>query len=179
MATECPVELSTLGIKFLTETFEAFDKVSCILVTVVRVLTSLQDHDGALKEEELEELFSTSPGNPWVSQRFPETTVTNDSGAVTLQGWLAQWRFAICLPRVSYIKWALTQHDDASQLQDNSGVSGVPWLPRNSQNVCAADYEAKKSGAPERQNDEEHVFVLRVWCCWFGENIPASRFCRA
>jgi Ras family protein T1 len=41
----------------------------------------------------LEELFSTSPGNPWASQDFPDTTVSDDTGAVTLQGWLAQWRF--------------------------------------------------------------------------------------
>ncbi|THG94031.1 hypothetical protein EW026_g7355 [Hermanssonia centrifuga] len=49
------------------------------------------DQDGALKHDELEELFSTSPGNPWVSQKFPDTTVADDAGAVTLQGWLAQW----------------------------------------------------------------------------------------
>jgi mitochondrial Rho GTPase 1 len=57
----------------------------------------LQDQDGALNAEELEELFSTSPGNPWVSQGFPETTLAADSGAVTLQGWLAQWRFEFVL----------------------------------------------------------------------------------
>lgn len=51
-----------------------------------------QDLDGALDEAELENLFSTSPGNPWTSQGFPETTITNDANAVTLQGWLAQWR---------------------------------------------------------------------------------------
>ena len=55
----------------------------------------LQDSDGALNDEELAELFSTSPGNPWLRDGFPATTVTNDQGAVTLQGWLAQWRQAI------------------------------------------------------------------------------------
>ena len=53
---------------------------------------NLQDQDGALKAEELDELFSTSPGNPWAGQKFPDTTVADDTGAVTLQGWLAQWR---------------------------------------------------------------------------------------
>lgn len=73
---DCSVELSPLGYQFLTIVFENFDK----------------DQDGALNKEELEELFSTSPGNPWAGQKFPDTTVADDTGAVTLQGWLAQWR---------------------------------------------------------------------------------------
>jgi mitochondrial Rho GTPase 1 len=51
-----------------------------------------QDKDGALCATELNELFSTSPGNPWSDQSFPDTTIASDTGAVTLQGWLAQWR---------------------------------------------------------------------------------------
>ena len=51
-----------------------------------------QDQDGALSQLELDELFSTSPGNPWTPQGFPDTTITDDDGKVTLQGWLAQWR---------------------------------------------------------------------------------------
>jgi len=51
-----------------------------------------QDQDGALKTSELDEVFSTSPGNPWAAQKFPDTTLSDDTGAVTLQGWLAQWR---------------------------------------------------------------------------------------
>lgn len=56
------------------------------------MLTLFQDQDGALKTSELDELFSTSPGNPWATQRFPDTTLSDETGAVTLQGWLAQWR---------------------------------------------------------------------------------------
>ena len=51
-----------------------------------------KDKDGALKDSELAQLFSTSPGDPWANSDFPHTTITNDAGAVTLQGWLAQWR---------------------------------------------------------------------------------------
>lgn len=54
--------------------------------------SSAQDQDGALSQSELDELFSTSPGNPWIPQGFPDTTITDDNGKVTLQGWLAQWR---------------------------------------------------------------------------------------
>jgi len=77
---DCSVELSPKGYRFFTDIFETFDK----------------DQDGALKTTELE-LFSTSPGNPWASQKFPDTTLVDDTGAVTLQGWLAQWSMTTLL----------------------------------------------------------------------------------
>lgn len=73
---ECSVELSPLGYQFFTELFQIFDK----------------DKDGALNRLELDSLFSTSPGNPWANTGFPHTTITTETGSVTLQGWLAQWR---------------------------------------------------------------------------------------
>ncbi|KAI6147311.1 EF hand associated-domain-containing protein [Pisolithus tinctorius] len=78
---DCSVELSPKGYQFFTDIFETFDK----------------DQDGALNMAELEELFSTSPGNPWANQKFPDTTLADDSGAVTLQGWLAQWSMTTLL----------------------------------------------------------------------------------
>ena len=57
------------------------------------MLILLKDQDGALKAAELDELFNTSPGNPWAAQKFPDTTLSDDTVAVALQGWLAQWRF--------------------------------------------------------------------------------------
>ncbi|WWD20979.1 mitochondrial Rho GTPase 1 [Kwoniella shandongensis] len=78
---DCSVELSPLGNQFLTDIFEAYDK----------------DQDGALSQSELDDLFSTSPGNPWLSQGFPDTTITDDMGRVTLQGWLAQWSMTTLL----------------------------------------------------------------------------------
>ncbi|KAF9483383.1 mitochondrial Rho GTPase [Pholiota conissans] len=78
---DCSVELSPLGYQFFTEIFEIFDK----------------DQDGALNASELENLFSTSPGNPWAAQKFPDTTLSDDAGAVTLQGWLAQWSMTTLL----------------------------------------------------------------------------------
>lgn len=79
----CSVELSPDGYAFFTELFQSYDA----------------DKDGALnakglltpKTPELEELFSTAPSNPWVNTSFPESTITNESGSVTLQGFLAQW----------------------------------------------------------------------------------------
>ncbi|KAG8935543.1 ERMES complex Ca(2+)-binding regulatory GTPase gem1 [Tulasnella sp. 418] len=78
---DCSVELSPLGYQFFTDIFEVYDK----------------DQDGALKQEELDDLFSTSPGCPWSHQGFPDTTIADDSGAVTLQGWLAQWSMTTLL----------------------------------------------------------------------------------
>jgi len=73
---DCSVELSHKGYQFFTEIFHVYDK----------------DKDGALNATELADIFSTSPGSPWSSQGFPDTTISDGNGAVTLQGWLAQWR---------------------------------------------------------------------------------------
>jgi mitochondrial Rho GTPase 1 len=59
--------------------------------------TNFKDRDGALNAVELSNLFETSPGNPWASQGFPDTTISDESGAVTLQGWLAQWSMTTLL----------------------------------------------------------------------------------
>ena len=76
---DCSVELSTLGYQFFTDIFEKFDK-----------------KHGGISKRELDDLFSTSPGNPWGgSSRFPDKIVTDDDGSVSLQGWLAQWRWVI------------------------------------------------------------------------------------
>ncbi|KAH9980350.1 mitochondrial Rho GTPase [Lactifluus volemus] len=71
--SDCSVEWSPLGYQFFTDIFEVFDK----------------DQDGALNEDELEDLFSTAPpGIPW---RNPKFLGLDDGAAVTLQAWLARW----------------------------------------------------------------------------------------
>lgn len=95
--SDCTAELSPKGYQFFTDIFETFDKVrSAYPVPLKRSADSsgpprVQDRDGALAPHELDSLFSTSPGNPWLVGGFPETTITSEMGAVTLQGWLAQW----------------------------------------------------------------------------------------
>ncbi|KAF4125652.1 mitochondrial Rho GTPase 1 [Geosmithia morbida] len=70
-------ELSPSGYRFFVDLFLLFDK----------------DNDGGLNDDELAALFSPTPGMPasWVDSCFPSSTVRNDAGHVTLQGWLAQW----------------------------------------------------------------------------------------
>ncbi|KAL8284241.1 hypothetical protein RQP46_004990 [Phenoliferia psychrophenolica] len=101
--SDCTAELSPKGYQFFTDIFETFDK----------------DRDGALSSEELNSLFSTSPGNPWIANGFPETTITSDSGAVTLQGWLAQWSMTTLLePRITLAYLAYLGYPHSSATSD-------------------------------------------------------------
>lgn len=70
-------ELSPAGYRFFVDLFLLFDK----------------DNDGGLNDDELEALFAPTPGLPqsWQETSFPLSTVRNEAGYVTLQGWLAQW----------------------------------------------------------------------------------------
>lgn len=77
------VELSPVGYRFLVDLFILFDK----------------DNDGGLNELELTNLFKPTPGIPkiWDDSNFPHSTVRNEQGYVTLQGWLAQWSMSTLL----------------------------------------------------------------------------------
>ncbi|KAF7545454.1 hypothetical protein G7Z17_g9159 [Cylindrodendrum hubeiense] len=70
-------ELSPAGYRFFVDLFLLFDK----------------DNDGGLNDQELEALFLPTPGLPssWTDSAFPSSTVRNEAGHITLQGWLAQW----------------------------------------------------------------------------------------
>ncbi|KAF2396968.1 mitochondrial Rho GTPase [Trichodelitschia bisporula] len=70
-------ELSPAGYRFFLDLFQRHDR----------------DSDGVLNDTELATLFAPTPGLPpeWVDSSFPSTTVHNEAGYVTLQGWLAQW----------------------------------------------------------------------------------------
>lgn len=70
-------ELSPAGYRFFVDLFLLFDK----------------DNDGGLNSSELSALFAPTPGLPpsWLDSAFPSSTVRNEAGHITLQGWLAQW----------------------------------------------------------------------------------------
>lgn len=70
-------ELSPAGYRFFVDLFLLFDK----------------DNDGGLNSSELSALFAPTPGLPpsWLDSAFPSSTVRNEAGNITLQGWLAQW----------------------------------------------------------------------------------------
>ncbi|KAI9818865.1 MAG: ERMES complex Ca(2+)-binding regulatory GTPase gem1 [Pycnora praestabilis] len=73
----CSAELSPSGYRFFVDLFLLFDK----------------DNDGGLNDSELASLFAPTPGLPasWADSSFPSSTVRNEAGHITLQGWLAQW----------------------------------------------------------------------------------------
>ena len=50
-------------------------------------------NDGGLSNAELRALFAPTPGLPqsWDESDVPMSTVRNEAGYITLQGWLAQW----------------------------------------------------------------------------------------
>lgn len=70
-------ELSPAGYRFFVDLFLIHDK----------------DSDGGLNNSELTALFAPTPGLPpsWLESSFPSSTVSNEAGHITLQGWLAQW----------------------------------------------------------------------------------------
>lgn len=84
-------ELSPAGYRFFVDLFLLFDK----------------DNDGGLNDEELEALFSPTPGLPtfWIESSFPSSTVRNEAGYVTLQGWLAQWSMTTFLEPKTTIEY--------------------------------------------------------------------------
>ncbi|KAG9306215.1 hypothetical protein G9A89_016119 [Geosiphon pyriformis] len=102
---DCSVELSPYGYQFFADIFQAFDK----------------DKDGALKDDELSQLFSTAPpGPPWKNSELSETTITNEAGAVTLQGWLAQWSMTTLLDyttTLAYLAFLGFQGDTTAALK--------------------------------------------------------------
>lgn len=84
-------ELSPAGYRFFVDLFLLFDK----------------DNDGGLNDEELEALFAPTPGLPtfWIESSFPSSTVRNEAGYVTLQGWLAQWSMTTFLEPKTTIEY--------------------------------------------------------------------------
>lgn len=133
---DCSVELSHVGYQFLTELFEVHDK----------------DQDGALKREELDDLFSTSPGCPWVEQGFPDTTISNDAGAVTLQGWLAQWSMTTLLSHQTTLQYL-------AYLGFSSTPSSSPPLP------TTAALKVTKPRHSERRRGKVTRNVLLGYVC--------------
>lgn len=84
-------ELSPAGYRFFVDLFLLFDK----------------DNDGGLNDDELAALFAPTPGIPqfWIDSNFPSSTVRNDAGHVTLQGWLAQWSMTTFLEPKTTIEY--------------------------------------------------------------------------
>lgn len=83
-ASDQSVELTDKGIDFLKGIFTAFD----------------MDGDGALRPQELDELFSTAPCSPWEDTPYRDSVEKNAMGALTVNGFLSQWALMTLLDPV-------------------------------------------------------------------------------
>lgn len=85
------VELSPDGYQFLVDLFTLFDR----------------DNDGGLSPIEMKRLFRPTPGLPelWKQVNFPFSTLRNDDGYVSLQGWLAQWSMFVFLEHTNALAY--------------------------------------------------------------------------
>ncbi|SMN18749.1 similar to Saccharomyces cerevisiae YAL048C GEM1 Evolutionarily-conserved tail-anchored outer mitochondrial membrane GTPase which regulates mitochondrial morphology [Maudiozyma saulgeensis] len=100
------VELSPKGYRFLVDLFLKYDK----------------DNDGGLNDEELISMFQCTPGLPklWSQTDFPLSSVVNNRGSITLQGWLAQWSMTTFLDysiTTEYLIWFGYEGDTRLALQ--------------------------------------------------------------
>ncbi|KAL5018123.1 hypothetical protein ScPMuIL_003845 [Solemya velum] len=99
-------ELTHQGYHFLRNMFEKYD----------------QDCDGCLSPTELQNLFSTCPIMPW-GPDVNNTVVTNPTGWITLQGYMAQWSLTCLLdhPRVveylAYLGYHFFHENQLSAIQ--------------------------------------------------------------
>jgi len=119
-----------------------------------------QDQDGALKRDELEDVFSTSPGNPWADQNFPDTTLSDDAGAVTLQGWLAQWR---CVTQVLQCPIVITIENSMTTLLDHkTTLAYLAYLGYSG----ASQTEALQVTRPRKTDRRKGKVTRNVFLCY-------------
>lgn len=83
-APDQSVELTDKAVDFLRRAFSAYDL----------------DGDGALRPQEVEDLFSTAPSSPWEDAIYSDCAEKNAMGGLTLNGFLSQWALLTLLDPV-------------------------------------------------------------------------------
>ncbi|CAM8896051.1 unnamed protein product [Rhodiola kirilowii] len=74
-AVDQSVELTSSAIEFLTGVFRTLDR----------------NYDGAVGDEEIEDLFSTAPESPWNRFPYKDAAEKTMSGELSLNGFLSEW----------------------------------------------------------------------------------------
>jgi Ras family protein T1 len=140
---DCSVELSPHGYQFLTDVFEAHDK----------------DRDGALSETEMASLFLTVPDgkNPWDGTEFPDTTITDEHNAVTLQGWLAQWSMTTMLDHPKTLAYlAYLGYPSMLGYESALGMNGSLATPKSQSNSRSSPHgNGQVRGSPQGKRTAE------------------------
>ncbi|KAJ1784120.1 ERMES complex Ca(2+)-binding regulatory GTPase gem1, partial [Coemansia sp. RSA 1938] len=129
---DCCVELSPSGYAFLAEIFKRYDA----------------DGDSAFCATELDNIFSLSPGIPWKHGKFPESTVTNAAGNVTLEGWLAQWSMSTLLDHRTTLAYL--------------AYFGFPGDVRDGINIIARHSSTSSLRRRKRGKQQRSVFLCYV-----------------
>ncbi|PWN37582.1 P-loop containing nucleoside triphosphate hydrolase protein [Meira miltonrushii] len=135
---DCSVELSPHGYQFLTDIFEAHDK----------------DRDGALSSTEMANLFLTAPDgkNPWEETDFPDTTITDEHNAVTLQGWLAQWSMTTLLDYPTTLAYlAYLGYPSLIGSEGAIGLNGTTATPKSTAFRQSPPTNGKDRGSPTKK----------------------------
>lgn len=152
--SDCSVELSQKGYQFFTDLFEAFDK----------------DQDGSLNPSELADIFSTSPGSPWAGLKFPDTTLADEKGSVTLQGWLAQWSMTTLLDHKTTLSYlAHLGYHSSPPSQTSSFPSFTP--SHSSSSSDSSDQDSLTTSAllvtrPRKTDRKKGKVTRNVFLCY-------------
>ncbi|OLY83475.1 Mitochondrial Rho GTPase 1 [Smittium mucronatum] len=145
------VELSADGFEFITELFRRFDR----------------DKDASLDDIELKNLFSVLPySSPWSEYNFPNCTLTNASGNVTLQGWLAMWSMVTLLDynlTLEYFGYLGFPGSPSSALRLTKRRSATPKFKRkliDKNTLSNEDLSNKKSSKYFKKDSNEKLSRL-------------------
>jgi len=137
-------------------------------------LARTQDGDFALSPTELDALFDTAPGLPPGWEKLEDTTVTNDEGWVTLQGFLAQWSMSTaldCRTTQAYLAYLGMGEETAHALTNTRRRKEERKLNRNQRTVLLC-YVVGAVGCGKtsilrrhirRPIDEEHVHTTNPY----------------
>ncbi|KAL4588177.1 hypothetical protein LXL04_001058 [Taraxacum kok-saghyz] len=128
-APDQSVELTSEAVDFLMGIFSLFDS----------------NHDGALQESEVDELFSTAPESPWDEDPYRNSVEKNEFGDIRLSGFLSQWAL-------------MTNLDPAKSL------SYLIYLGYTNDPATALRVTRKRTLDVKKQQSDRHVFH----CCVFG-----------
>lgn len=98
-AVDQTVELTSSAVEFLTGVFRTLDR----------------NYDGAVGNEEIEDLFSTAPESPWYRFPYKDATVKTLPGELSLNGFLSEWALMTRLdPACSFANMMYIGYGDPS-----------------------------------------------------------------
>ncbi|KAJ9547706.1 hypothetical protein OSB04_020249 [Centaurea solstitialis] len=136
-APDQSVELTREAVDFLKEIFRLFDS----------------NHDGALQDSELDELFSTAPESPWNDAPYKDSAEMTELGDLKLSAFLSQ-----VLTLSSWWQWDLMTLLDPYQ-----SLAYLIYLGYNGDPARALRVTRKRSLDVKKKHTDRHVFQCFVF----------------